>query len=216
MIQYVLLHAFNAFVKFKLETEFIMAASLAETSVSHLPIPSLGIKRSKKTIAELAPCFTPFGKEKVYAEGSVFELPTEGSRDVGVLAILKRSPDQQRITAINKILVVPEPSGDEVWVVPEQPGREDRSKRFRYTADGGIEISLFNGSFLQVEYSLETGELKHYASADHDQEIPSALPKKELSAVLQTMDSLIQKTPLELSTMQSLVNFPRDHKLEGF
>ena len=202
-----------------------MAASLAETSNSRLPLVLSGPKRSRKTIAELAPCFTPFGNEKVYAEGSVFELPpekddesqeTDNSDEVRVLAVLKRSPDQQRVTAINKILVNPSPEGDEIWVVPEQPGREDRSKRFRYIRDDGIEISLFNGSFLQVEYDLLTGELRNFTSEKPDQHIPPEIPRRELADILQTMSSLVQGMPLELTTMQSLVNFPRDHKLEGF
>ncbi len=206
-----------------------MAASLAETSVTHLALPSTGTKRTQKTIEELAPCFTPFGKEKVYSEGSVFELPankpknTNGSdeesgnhKGIDVYAIVKKSPDQKRVTAINKILVVPDQSGDEIWVVPEQPGKEDRSKRFRYTVNHGLEISLFNGSYLQVEYNLNTGELTDFVSSEHNQEIPKELPKRELARTLQTMSSLVNGEALELTTMQSLVNFPRDHKLEGF
>lgn len=202
-----------------------MAASLAETSSSHLPLALSGPKRSRKTITEMAPCFKPFGVEQVYAEGSVFELPPnkrdnakelKDPSEVRVLAVLKKSPDQQRVTAINKILVMQDPEGDEVWVVPEQPGREDRAKRFRFKEGDGLEISLFNGSFLQVEYDLQTGVLRNFTGENHIQNIPDEIPKRDLGDVLQTMTKLVKGVPLELTTMQSLVNFPRDHKLEPF
>lgn len=193
-----------------------MAASLAETSSSKLPLPSLGQKRPRKPITELAPCFTPFGQEKVYAEGSVFEMPTEEDTDVKVLAVLKKPLDQERVTAINKILAVPDPNGDEVWVLPEQPGKEDRSKRFRLMKGGGLEISLFNGSFLQAEYDLTTGVLRNFVNEDENHAIPPELPTGDLKNVLRTMSGLMFGEPLELTQMQTFVNFPRDHKLEGF
>ncbi len=190
--------------------------SIAEAS-PHLSASIPTTKSRSRSLAELAPCFTPFGKEKVSVEGSVFELPSNSDAQPDVLAVVKRSPDQQRVTAINNFYVVRNPEeGDAVWVLPNQPGKEDRSKRFRFTTNRGLEISLYNGSSLQTEYDLETGKLTSYESVDHTGAIPQELPPRGLSKVLDTMSSLVAGESLTLSDLQSLANFSRDHKLEGF
>lgn len=190
--------------------------SIAEAS-PHLSASIPTTKSRSRSLAELAPCFTPFGKEKVSREGSVFEMPSGSDAQPDVIAVVKRSPDQQRVTAINNFYVVRNPEeGDAVWVLPNQPGKEDRSKRFRFTADRGIEISLFNGSTLRTEYNLSTGKLTSHESVDHALEIPQEMSPKDLSKVLDTMSGLVSGESLTLSDLQSLANFSRDHKLEGF
>ncbi len=191
--------------------------SLVEAPFSNQTAPLPTTRSRPIPLSEAAPCFTPFGKEKVSFEGSVFEMPSNSKAQPDVLAVVKRSPDQQRVTAINNFYVVRNPEeGDAIWVLPNQPGKEDRSKRFRFTEKRGIEISLFNGSYLQTEYDLTTGKLLSQESTEHTLAIPQELPPKDLSKVLDTMSSLVLGESLTLSDLQSLANFSRDHKLEGF
>lgn len=191
--------------------------SLVEAPFSNQTAPLPTTRSRLRPLSEAAPCFKPFGKEKVSLEGSVFELPSDSDAQPDVLAVVKRSPDQQRVTAINNFYVVRnQKEGDAIWVLPNQPGKEDRSKRFRFTVNRGIEISLFNGSSLQTEYDLETGKLTSCESIDHTEAIPQELPPRGLSKVLDTMGSLVAGESLTLTDLQSLANFTRDHKLEGF
>jgi hypothetical protein len=190
-----------------------MAAPSVETPFSFdLPLPSSVAKNHFKPISVLAPCATFEGTEKIYAEGSVFELES----DTRVLTVFKRSPDQQRVTAINKVFINKDPEADEIWVVPDQPGKEDRSKRFRVTFDNYLRVDLFDGKELHVEYNIHTGERRELEGESYDETVPNILPKRAVEDVVTTMATLVLNQPLELTTIQAFINFPRDNKLEAF
>ena len=190
-----------------------MPALSSETLSKALPLPNSGAKIQRKSISELAPCYPPIGIATDFAEGSIYKTTTES---VNFLQVYKTSPDGQRVTASNQVIVMREPSGDEIWVVPAQQGREDRSRRFRLMENGNLEILLVNGVELRLEYDFLTGHKKVQEGPSNYQPAPNYLQEKALAEVITTMAALVQDSPLEINTLQTFVNFPRDQKLEDF
>lgn len=158
------------------------------------------------------PCPSPEGYEKRFGSGSVFEIQS----DTNVYTVVKKGPDKKRVIARNMVVAIEDTDqGDEVWVLPENPGKKDRSQRYRLMHDGHLEISLFNGKVTTAEFDIISG-LKKPTETPVDSDLPESLPTRKIGEILTTMVTLIQNQPYELSEIQSFINLPRDNKLEDF
>lgn len=189
------------------------APSIEAPSSFSLPILSTRPQEfpSKQNVFK---CPTPEGNVKGFAEGKVFELLGD---NVNIYTAIKIRPDKKTVITRNKIITVrDEEMGDSVWILPEHPGKEDRSKRFSLTNDDHLQISLFNGKDVQYEFNIHTGLRKQESEPSLHDGTPDRLPISVITGALVAMVNLIENRPYQLSEMQSFINTPRDNKLEDF
>lgn len=154
-------------------------------------------------------CPKPEGKRIGYKDGTVYELQDQAK----IYDVIKKGPDQSRVITRNLIVAIEDAdTGDEVWVVPMHPGKEDRTARYRLMWDDHVEISLFNGKETTLEFELNSGKRK--TDTLEESNMPEILPKKAINEIITTMATLVQGQTYELAGLQSFINIPRTFNLE--